>query len=87
MDDVVKIDPIKEILEGLSLIEDDSSVPKNVRAKIKNAMNILSSGDENVDINIDKSLQELAEVADDANVPQYTRMQIWSVVSQLESTK
>ncbi|HLC86370.1 MAG TPA: UPF0147 family protein [Candidatus Nanoarchaeia archaeon] len=77
---------IKDILEGLSLIETDISVPKNVRIRIRTTMDILSSVD-NKDFNlrIDKSLQELAEVADDPNIPQYTRMQIWTVVSQLEN--
>ena len=81
MDDV-----FQEILEGLSLIEEDLSVPRNVRIKIKNAMFILSNENENsVDLKIDKSLEELGSVAEDPNVPQHTRMQIWSVVSQLET--
>ena len=38
-----------------------------------------------ISMKIDRSLQELSEVADDPNISSYTRMQIWSVVSQLES--
>lgn len=77
---------IKDILEGLSLIETDISVPKNARIRIKATMEILSHVDhKDLNLKIDKSLQELAEVADDPNIPQYTRMQIWTVVSQLEN--
>lgn len=79
-------DLFQEILEGLSLIESDASVPRNVRMKVKNAIVILRNDQEaNLDIKIDKSLEELGSVAEDPNIPQHTRMQIWSVVSQLET--
>jgi len=38
-----------------------------------------------VEIRIDKSLQGLDEISDDPNLSSYTRMQIWNVVSVLES--
>ena len=76
----------EEIMEGLNAIEKDNSIPKNVRIKIKNAIMILTDEQEtNVEIKIDRSLQELGDVAEDPNVPQHARMQIWSVVSRLES--
>lgn len=75
---------IKEILEGLSLIENDNTVPKNVRIRIKRTIEILNNNESNQDLKIDKSLEQLGDIADDPNLPQYTRMQIWSVVSQLE---
>ena len=73
-----------EVLESLSVIESDTSIPRNVRIKIKTAMDILSdSKEENIALKVDKSMEELHDVADDPNVPQYTKMQIWSVVSLL----
>lgn len=75
-----------EIMEWLNSIEKDTTVPKNVRAKVKNAMGILTDEQEvNIDMKIDRSLQELGDIAEDPNIPQHTRMQIWSVVSLLES--
>ena len=80
------IDGFDEVLEGLSAIESDTTIPKNVRAKVKNAMVILNDEQEkNLAIRIDRSLQELGDVAEDPNIPPHTRMQIWSVVSRLES--
>jgi len=75
-----------EILEGLSLIEEDLEVPRNVRIKVKNAILILqdNSATCNLGLKIDKSLEELGDVAEDPNLAPHTRMQIWSVVSQLE---
>ncbi|HIH25801.1 UPF0147 family protein [Candidatus Woesearchaeota archaeon] len=78
-------DMLNEILENLSLIESDTAVPKNVRLKIKNTMSILLNTDDNKILNVDKSIQELSDVAEDADIPQHTRMQVWSVVSLLES--
>jgi len=77
---------INSIIEGLQMVEQDTSVPKNVRAKIKNAITILNNK-EQPSLKIDKSLEELSDVADDPSIPSYTRMQIWSIVSQLESNK
>lgn len=80
------VEELADIMEGLSSIEKDSSIPKNVRAKVKNAMVILTDEQEsNVAIKIDRSLQELGDVVEDPNIPAHTRMQIWSVVSRLES--
>ncbi len=76
---------IQVVLEDLSLIEKDMTIPKNVRGRIKVAMDILGGDkDKNVRLKIDKSVEELAEIADDPNIPSYTKMQIWSIVSQLE---
>ncbi|MBS3152408.1 UPF0147 family protein [Candidatus Woesearchaeota archaeon] len=76
----------EDIMEGLISIEKDTSIPKNVRIKIKNAISILTDVQElNIDIKIDRSLQELGDVVEDPNIPQHARMQIWSVVSRLES--
>ncbi len=73
-----------EIIESLAMIESDTSVPRNVRVRIKSAMDILGdSAETNIGLKVDKSIEELHNVADDPNVPQYTKMQIWSVVSQL----
>ena len=77
---------MKSVIELLFQIEQDESVPKNIRNKIKNTIKILESPDDNA-IKIDKSLQELDEVSDDPNMPSYTRTLIWNVVSLLESNK
>ena len=79
------LEAIQVIVEDLSSIEKDSTIPKNVRLRIKTAIDLLNTNDKNLNLRIDKSIQELGDVADDPNVPPYTKMQIWSVVSQLES--
>ena len=78
------LEMLQVIVEDLSAIEKDATIPKNVRQRIKTAIDLLNGNDKNLSLRIDKSIQELGDVADDPNVPSYTKMQIWSVVSQLE---
>ena len=72
------------LLSVLSQIENDDSVPKNVKTRIKNAIGALSEKDKCVEVRIDKALEELSEVDNDQNISPYTRTQIWNVVSALE---
>ena len=76
---------VEGIIEVLSQIEKDFTVPKNVRLRIKNATIALEDNALSIGVRVDKSLQELDEVSDFPNVPSYTRSQIWNVVSMLES--
>lgn len=82
---MTKKEKIQEVLECLSLIEQDNTVPKNIRSKIKGMMALLNDNTENINLLIDRSLEEFGEIAEDPNIPSYTRMQIWGVVSLLES--
>ena len=84
----MEVEQIEEIIQTLEQIESDLSVPKNVRTRVKNAMEVLkTTSNVNMAVNINKSLQELDELHDNANIPTYTRTMIWNVVSSLESIK
>lgn len=74
---------INNIIETLQELEEDATVPKNVRLKIQNIINSLKEDTEKT-IKISKALNELDEIADDVNLQSYTRTQIWNVVSVLE---
>lgn len=75
---------MQTIMESLATIEGDMSVPKNVRAKIKDAMSLLlDENGKSTAVKIDQVMQHLDELNDDPNLPPYTRTQIWNVVSTL----
>jgi uncharacterized protein (UPF0147 family) len=77
---------IQEVIETLSVIEGDNSVPRNVRVKIKSAIVLLEDSDDAaLEVTFDKIIQELDDLSEDPNLPTYTRTQIWSIVSSLES--
>ncbi len=77
---------IQEVLGVLSQIEQDDTVPKNIRLKVKEASLILQDNNAKVQqVKVDKIIQELDDLGNDSNLPMYTRTQIWGVISSLES--
>ncbi len=76
---------LNDAVDMLSEMNDDSSTPKNVRGKISGVLNILKE-DVDVSIKVNKALHELDEIVNENNIQQYTRTQIWNVVSLLEKT-
>lgn len=77
---------MEDIISNLKVIEEDTTVPKNVRSKVKSAILALEENNgKTKSVKIDKALQELDDLSDDPNLPSYTRTQIWNVVSILES--
>ena len=74
------------IVTMLNELKDDTTVPKNVRFKIENIINVLNDKTKK-EINVSKALNELEEIADDVNLQSYTRTQIWNAISDLEKNK
>ncbi len=74
------------VLELLSSIKEDNTVPKNVRFKVDETISCLKDdGNSSVEISIDRAIQCLDELSNDPNIPMFTRTQLWSVISALES--
>ncbi len=62
-----------------------SGIDKSVKFRVKNALVALQQEQRSLAVRIDASIQELDECCDDPNLPSYARMQIWDVVSKLET--
>ena len=77
-------DEIVFIVNELLLLETDESVPKNVRAHIRNAILALEENGKQIEVKVDRALEELSEIDNNPNLQQYTRTKIWGVVSALE---
>ena len=71
------------VINSLSEIQADATVPRNVRTKIEGILNTLKQ-DMEISIKINKSLNELDGIASDVNLQSYTRTQIWNAMSLLE---
>lgn len=78
---------MQDVIQLLCQIEEDHSVPKNIRCRIKTAIDVLSEEKTQVGVRASKAIEELEAASDETNLPIYTRTQIWQVVSLLESTK
>ena len=74
---------IEEIIETLNEVQEDVTVPKNVKIMMQDIINTLKE-DTTLSIKINKVLNELDEIASDVNLQSYTRTQIWHIVSVLE---
>ena len=77
----------EQLLQAIDLlmqISEDRTVPRNIRDNAKKAKEFLET-EEDLTVKVDKAIQILDELSDDPNLPTYTRTQIWSIVSLLES--
>ncbi|MFH0949051.1 MAG: UPF0147 family protein [Candidatus Aenigmatarchaeota archaeon] len=68
----------------LDEINNDRSVPRNVRTKVTEARDSLNSKIADPAVRINTAISLLDEVSGDPNIPVYTRTQIWNIVSMLE---
>ncbi len=78
-----KQEEIDNIIDALKDIEEDSTVPKNVRSKIKEMIENLR-GEIELSLKVNKALHKLDEIAEDMNLNSYVRTQIWNIASSLE---
>ncbi|MCG2719172.1 MAG: UPF0147 family protein [Nanoarchaeota archaeon] len=74
---------MNELMETLEILQEDNTIPRNVRLKVQNAIALLKEeGD--IKMKANKAIQELDNLSDDPNVPSYVLPQIWNIVSLLE---
>jgi len=73
----------QEAIEALNELEADINIPKNIKTKLQEIIDILEE-DTELSIKISKVLNELDEISNDANLEPFTRTQIWNIVSMLE---
>lgn len=78
-----QLSEIESVINSLNDIQSDIIVPRNVRTKIESIINALKEGPE-LSIKINKTLNELDQIASDVNLQAYTRTQIWNAMSRLE---
>ena len=75
----------KEVMEILNTINSDSTVPKNVKLKIHEVEIILKEDSKNFALQINRVMQELDDISEENNIPDYTRTQLWNIASLLET--
>lgn len=72
------------IVEALTELLDDNTVPKNIKMKVQSAILLLKTDGTDKLMSFSKAMHELEEACDDSNIQTFTRMQILNVVSMLE---
>lgn len=74
---------METILNMLLEISEDSLTPKSIKEKLNVVSSILKQ-ETDCSVKVNKALHELDDVVNDNNMDQFTRTQIWNVVSLLE---
>lgn len=75
-----------EVVSAINELKEDASVPKNIKAKLDSMIKLLE-GECECSIKIDKALNEFENMTEEINMESFIRMQIFNVVSLLETIK
>ncbi|KQM12522.1 hypothetical protein AOA80_01690 [Methanomassiliicoccales archaeon RumEn M1] len=78
---------LKQILDVLDQLAEDTSVPRNIRRGATDAKGRLLQTDEAMDVKAASATSILDELANDPNIPLHGRTLIWNIISQLETMK
>ena len=80
-DDDKKID---QICDGLNMISEDNSIPRNIRRGAEEVKQILLKPTDPIDLRVASATSILDELANDPNIPLHGRTLIWDIMSRLE---
>ena len=78
---------LKQIIEVLDQLSEDTSVPRNIRRGATSAKDRLLQTKEALDVRTASATFILDELANDPNIPLHGRTLIWNIISQLETIK
>ena len=75
---------LQDVIDQLNDLEEDSSVPKNVKACLSQLI-VELKGDKDLSLKVNKCLSQLDDIGEDVNIPPFVRTRIFSVASMLEA--
>jgi len=78
---------IKQALAILGQVSEDTTTPRNIRRTAKEAMDILQSTEYTLGVRASNAISVIDEILQDPNMPPYTRVKLWNVMSLLEGIK
>ncbi len=78
---------IKQALMILGQISEDTTTPRNIRRTAKEAMDTLQSNEYTFGVRASNAISIIDEILQDPNMPPYTRVKLWNVMSLLEGIK
>ena len=78
---------IKRALAVLGAVSEDNTTPRNIRRAAKDAMGAMQTGEYTPAVRASNAVSLLDEILQDPNMPPYTRVKLWNVMSLLEAIK
>ncbi len=76
---------LEQIMDVLDQLEEDTSVPRNIRRGATEAKEKLLQKEEAMDVRSASAIFILDDLANDPNIPLHGRTLIWNIISQLET--
>jgi len=78
------VDQIRQVIDILDNLAEDTSVPRNIRKGATDAKSRLLDTKNAMDVRATSAIIILDDLANDPNIPLHGRTLIWNVISQLE---
>jgi uncharacterized protein (UPF0147 family) len=71
----------------LGAVSEDNTTPRNIRRAAKDAIGAMQTGEYTPAVRASNAVSLLDEILQDPNMPPYTRVKLWNVMSLLEAIK
>lgn len=78
---------IRQALVILGQVSEDTTTPRNIRRAAKESMSVLQLTEDTPAVRASNAISTLDEILQDPNMPPYTRVRLWNVMSLLEAIK
>jgi hypothetical protein len=78
---------VKQAVSVLGLVSEDTTTPRNIRRAAKESIDTLQSAQYSLAVRASNAISILDEILQDPNMPPYTRVKLWNVMSFLEAIK
>jgi uncharacterized protein (UPF0147 family) len=78
---------IAEAMNVLGMVSEDTTTPRNIRRAAKQSTTALQLADNTPAVRAANAISILDEILQDPNMPPYTRVKLWNVMSLLEAIK
>ena len=77
-------DKIAQVCDGLNMLHEDNSIPRNIRRGAEEVKILLLNESDPLDVRVASATSRLDELANDPNIPLHGRTLIWNIMSRLE---
>jgi uncharacterized protein (UPF0147 family) len=78
---------VKQAVSVLGMVSEDNTTPRNIRRAAKESIDALQLAQYSLAVRASNAISILDEILQDPNMPPYTRVKLWNVMSLLEAIK
>jgi uncharacterized protein len=78
---------ISQATNVLGMVSEDTTTPRNIRRAAKQSITSLQVADDTPAVRAANAISVLDEILQDPNMPPYSRVKLWNVMSLLEGIK